>query len=255
MHALKSALITSEREKAFAASSVTRFLGWIQPRSCWRKLSTVWMRPTGLSLSQRCWRGSAAMSLCCSAAGCHSVPVPQEPHRLRSNVEPRHCKQTDAKAANEPKQPLRRSHRLAVRGLFRFRLHAHQEDERKFNFEWQRALRFGFPSSCDSPTRWQAGDAGSVCRTLDRRITCPDGTAKNEFPRVASSWSGYLSDGSEVTSLHRRRFCLEPFVWQFKQAARPGLGSWLLACLDGPSVRDQSRCGCRSLAERQNVAP
>ncbi|CAE7174723.1 SHOC2 [Symbiodinium pilosum] len=102
-------------------------------------------------------------------------------------------------------------------GIASKQLHAHQEDERKFNFEWQRALRFGFPSSCDSPTRWQAGDAGSVCRTLDRRITCPDGTAKNEFHRVASSWSGYLSDGSEVTSLHRRRFCLEPFVWQLKK--------------------------------------
>ena len=49
------------------------------------------------------------------------------------------------------------------------RLHAHQ-DEHAFDFQWQRALRFDFPSSC-VPAQ-QADDAGSVCRTLDRPGIC-----------------------------------------------------------------------------------
>lgn len=48
-------------------------------------------------------------------------------------------------------------------------LHAHQ-GEHQFNFEWQRALRFDFPSSCSAPARLEAGASGSVCRTLDRLL-------------------------------------------------------------------------------------
>ena len=53
-------------------------------------------------------------------------------------------------------------------GICQARLHTQRHDGREFTFQWRRWQSYKLPFTCDVAGRSAVGDAGAVCRTLNR---------------------------------------------------------------------------------------